>query len=105
MRDEKSAIGIAGNIGDPTVDELPKKPALDVASFVAKFVPGAASVTAEQYQDRLEVCASCIYRVTGPAGHRCRACGCFVAIKAKLRGFHCPQGKWEGDATSLASSP
>ena len=25
---------------------------------------------------------------------RCRACGCFTAVKARLPHEHCPAGKW-----------
>lgn len=85
---------ISGNPNDPDRNTVPKKPALDVAGFVAGFVPDAVSVTAGEYKARLDVCANCIYRVTGTAGFRCACCGCFIALKAKLPRFDCPQKKW-----------
>lgn len=90
-------ISVSGNPGDRPRDQVPKKPALDVAGFVASFIPTAASVTTAEYEARLDVCATCIYRVVAPVGVRCASCGCFIAIKAALPAFHCPQSKWPGD--------
>lgn len=88
---------ISGNPNDLDRKTWPKKSALDVAALVASFIPNSLSVAPEAYQARLDVCAGCIYRTAGTVGFRCAACGCFVAVKAALRAFHCPQLKWEGD--------
>ncbi len=88
---------ISGSPVDPPRDDVPTKPALDVASYLSRFVPASLSVTPEAYAARLEVCATCIYRTAGLLGFRCAACGCFIHIKATLAGFHCPQLKWPGD--------
>jgi hypothetical protein len=84
----------AGGPGDPLP---PVKPALDVAGYLATFIPDAVSVTREEYQARLETCAACIYRTAGKLGFRCAACGCFIAVKATVARFNCPQSKWPGD--------
>jgi tetratricopeptide (TPR) repeat protein len=57
----------------------------------AKFVgSGLKTLPPETVRARLEVC--------GPCGHfsgtRCRVCGCFVSLKARLPHESCPVGKW-----------
>jgi hypothetical protein len=50
-------------------------------------------VADEIYQDRIEICKSCIYYFK-PTG-TCKDCGCFMKIKARLAPMGCGQGKWE----------
>lgn len=88
---------ISGSPHDPPRDAVPRKPALDIAGYISRFVPSSLSVTPDEYAARLQVCSSCIYRTAGLLGFRCAACGCFVHIKAALPGFHCPQLKWRGE--------
>lgn len=95
---------ISGNPNDPPRESVAPKPALDVAGYVARFVPSAVSVAPDEYAARLQVCSTCIYRTTGLLGFRCAACGCFIHIKATLRGFHCPRHYWPGDPPSPDSS-
>lgn len=40
---------------------------------------------------RLAICKTCPELTTL---NRCQKCGCFMAVKVKLRGAHCPLGKW-----------
>jgi len=41
---------------------------------------------------RLAICRTCPnFR---PRTARCGLCGCFMQIKARLRGSKCPAGKW-----------
>lgn len=42
-------------------------------------------------QARLAICESCPELTTLK---RCRQCGCFMGLKVKLKGAHCPLGKW-----------
>lgn len=60
-----------------------------MASFV---VSGAECVTRDQYKERLEACTKCDQLDTKTS--RCKACGCFVKIKARGAVWDCPQGKW-----------
>ncbi len=42
------------------------------------------------YQDRLACCRQCDLLVDG----MCRACGCFVELRAAIDVNRCPYGKW-----------
>lgn len=52
----------------------------------------AASLTpdSELAQRRLQICRECDQW----DGSRCRKCGCFTALKVRLKGEACPIGKW-----------
>jgi hypothetical protein len=43
-------------------------------------------------KERLEICINCdrLLKVT----MQCKECLCFVKLKTKVRGQHCPLGKW-----------
>ncbi len=45
----------------------------------------------EQYEERLSVCKGCDLLVNG----MCRACGCFVELRAALLKNACPYDKWQ----------
>lgn len=49
-------------------------------------------VSKEIEEKRMEKCRKCISFDEGK--NRCRECGCFLAIKAKLNTAACPSGKW-----------
>lgn len=59
-----------------------------LAAFVAD---GCKTVTAEQYERRLNACDSCEHR----RKTRCIKCGCNLAIKARGRAWKCPEEKWD----------
>ena len=42
------------------------------------------------YEERLSVCKECDYLQEG----MCRACGCFVELRAVIRNNVCSYGKW-----------
>lgn len=42
------------------------------------------------YDHRIALCEECAY-LTGPT---CRACGCFVELRAIRKDTHCPYRKW-----------
>ena len=42
------------------------------------------------YEDRLAVCKECKYLADG----MCRACGCFVELRAAIKTNVCSYGKW-----------
>ena len=51
-----------------------------------------ADIKADQalYEERLSVCKACDYLEDG----MCRACGCFVELRAVMRKNVCSYGKW-----------
>jgi uncharacterized protein DUF6171 len=80
----------------PVSPDPPKPPPLvrqawNLARSLADFVAdGCKTVTAEEYQSRLEICDSCDHR----RSNRCMKCGCRLSLKAQGRAFKCPAGKW-----------
>lgn len=44
-------------------------------------------------QARRKICDGCDKR--NPVLDKCRACGCFVALKIKLKTEACPLGNWQ----------
>lgn len=46
----------------------------------------------EELERVLKICAGCpYYREQGP---RCAHCGCYLLLKARAAGLHCPINKW-----------
>lgn len=66
-------------------------------SMTAYVADGMQQVGQDEYKKRLETCLTCPLRQ--PDKNVCRACGCGLADKAKMRSEHCPKGKWPGDLT------
>jgi Family of unknown function (DUF6171) len=65
--------------------------ALAATEAMIKFV-GSGFKTAPEatYSGRLQVCSTCEHHT----GLRCRICGCFTLVKAKLHHESCPAGRW-----------
>ena len=42
------------------------------------------------YEERLSICKACNYLVNG----MCRACGCFVELRASIKTNSCSYNKW-----------
>jgi hypothetical protein len=51
---------------------------------------GFKPASADTVQKRLQTCAPCEHHT----GLRCKVCGCFTSIKARLPHERCPIGKW-----------
>ena len=49
-------------------------------------------VSDQIYNERLEICKSCDWY--DPNQNRCKECGCYMLVKARLAGSHCPLDKW-----------
>jgi hypothetical protein len=65
--------------------------ALSAAKSMAKYVgSGMKTVPAEVHGERLRVCRACEHHT----GLRCRVCGCFTEVKARMLHEECPLGKW-----------
>ena len=89
-------IGIEAEQGLPEIPpERPDRPT-PPAGLLAD--PGEDPDPGETAR-RLAICESCPDRDGRWCGRflrpsRGRTCGCFLPLKARLRWFHCPQGKW-----------
>ncbi len=69
--------------------------AWNLARSLTDFVAdGCKTVTADQYRQRLDICAGCTHR----RNNRCMKCGCRLSLKAQGRAFKCPEGKWPAAA-------
>jgi tetratricopeptide (TPR) repeat protein len=69
--------------------------AFTAAKAMVRFVTsGLKVVPTETRAGRLRVCAGCAQHT----GMRCRVCGCFTAVKARLPHESCPLGKWPAEA-------
>ena len=54
-------------------------------------------VSDEVFQQRIEICNGCPWKVTTKHGDRCKKCACYlsnVVGKARLKTEQCPIGKW-----------
>ena len=62
----------------------------------------SAPISQEEIAQRLSICHACPYftansdsaELLTSENHRCVLCGCFLALKSRLRSSHCPAGKW-----------
>ena len=59
-------------------------------SLVKHVANGAKKVPNDIYESRINTCDSCDYL----QDDRCRACGCFVKLKAGWASEKCPLDKW-----------
>ena len=65
--------------------------AVSAAKALTRFVgSGMKTVSIYTYQERLRRCGECNYHT----GMRCRICGCFTNLKARLPHESCPIGQW-----------
>ncbi len=67
--------------------------AISAAKSMARFVgSGGEMVATPVLHRRLRTCAACEHHT----GLRCRLCGCFTNVKARMAHERCPVGKWPG---------
>jgi tetratricopeptide (TPR) repeat protein len=67
--------------------------AFTAAKSMSKFFgTGFRTTPPEMAQKRLRTCEMCEHHT----GLRCRLCGCFTGIKARMSHEECPIGKWPG---------
>jgi hypothetical protein len=54
--------------------------------------PNVERLSDEKAEERYSICKSCpeLFEMT----KQCKKCGCFMAIKTKLKDASCPIGKW-----------
>lgn len=90
----RKAAGVAdAEVNPPT----PYPPLLEQAgnaarSLIAAAASGFAVVGDEEHRRRLDICEAC--PEYDAAQNRCRKCGCFNSLKAKLESQKCPLEKW-----------
>ena len=46
----------------------------------------------EDFKERIKVCEECA--LYNEHSRRCKECGCYMLVKARLAGSHCPLDKW-----------
>lgn len=56
-----------------------------------KNIDASLKVSDELYEERLTLCTSCDLLADG----MCRACGCFVELRAVMKKNSCPYEKWK----------
>ena len=61
--------------------------------MLKKLIMNKFFVPDNVYEDRIEICKSCVYYFK-PTG-TCKDCGCFMKIKARLTPMECSQKKWQ----------
>ena len=61
----------------------------DLTEYMERIDPERRSSN-DEYANRLRVCETCDYLNDG----LCRACGCFVALRALTAARHCPYERW-----------
>jgi hypothetical protein len=65
--------------------------AVSATKAMATFLgTGMKTAPVELQQKRLNTCATCEHHT----GLRCRICGCFTNVKARMLHEDCPIGKW-----------
>ncbi len=76
-----------GPIGKPSLVEM----AASFTTSMAKLASsGFKTVDRDSFRVRAEQCLSCEHR----QGSRCKVCGCFFDLKARLPHEDCPIGRW-----------
>jgi hypothetical protein len=86
------AIGSADSrsqgVGGPGVLRM----ALSATRAMATFLgTGMRATASDLYRDRVAMCRTCAHH----AGLRCRVCGCFTSVKARMAHERCPIGRWQ----------
>lgn len=77
----------------PTVSVMAANLAKAAVGEVKARVAGLPKLDAEEVARRMEICRSCDDHFI-PSQNRCALCGCFAALKSRMRSQHCPIGKW-----------
>jgi hypothetical protein len=76
----------------PAVKVMAANLARAAVGEVKARVAGLPKLTAEEIERRMATCRRCENFIRGQ--NRCALCGCFAALKSRLRSQHCPVGKW-----------
>lgn len=73
-----------------TRDMIDKDTYFQTLQELVTNVPESESVSDSLYEERLSICTECERLADG----MCRACGCYVELRAKIEKNSCPYEKW-----------
>lgn len=73
-----------------TRDMIDKDTYFQTLQELVANVPESESVSDSLYEERLFICTECERLADG----MCRACGCYVELRAKIEKNSCPYEKW-----------
>lgn len=73
-----------------TRDMIDKDTYFQTLQELVANVPESESVSDSLYEERLSICTGCERLADG----MCRACGCYVELRAKIEKKSCPYEKW-----------
>lgn len=73
-----------------TRDMIDKDTYFQTLQELVANVPESESVSDSLYEERLSICTECERLADG----MCRACGCYVELRAKIEKNSCPYEKW-----------
>ena len=76
----------------PPVSVMAANLAKAAVGEVKARVAGVTKLDAGEIYRRMEICRGCEHFIHGQ--NRCALCGCFAALKSRMRSQHCPVGKW-----------
>ena len=76
----------------PPVSVMAANLARAAAAEVKARIAGTPPLDPEEIERRMATCRECENFIHGQ--NRCALCGCFAALKSRLRSQHCPVGKW-----------
>lgn len=77
----------------PAVSVLAANLARAAVGEIKARVAGLPKLEAEEIERRMATCRACADHFI-PSQNRCALCGCFAALKSRMRSQHCPIGKW-----------
>ena len=74
------------------IKEIIKNNSESDVSVTDIFSPNTSWVDEDIFNNRYSICQSCpeLIKLT----KQCKKCGCFMAVKAKMKLATCPIGKW-----------
>jgi hypothetical protein len=76
----------------PSVQEMAKNLGKAMLDEARAFLSGKDVISDEEFQKRIDICTSCNF--FSKKSKRCLRCGCYLSLKAKMRGQKCPIQKW-----------
>jgi hypothetical protein len=76
----------------PSISTMVASAARAVMAETVAIIHSDPPVPVEEIATRMEICRACEFFF--PDQDRCSKCGCYSAMKSRLRSQHCPIAKW-----------
>ncbi len=76
----------------PSVGVMAANVARSAVAELKARISGQPEVPADEIARRLAICQACANFI--PGQNRCSLCGCYAALKARMRSQHCPESQW-----------